>query len=124
MENYKETKSYNISDIVGIITSSICIVHCILTPFIVVLFPYIIKENYEALNYFFLVIGFISMFLSVKSTKFNLVKYLLIYFWIQLCLSILLEEKSIVFSFLMYFSSFGLIISHVINLKYCKNCQH
>lgn len=124
MENYKETKSYNKSDIVGIIASSICVVHCILTPFIVVLFPFIIKENYEALNYLFLVIGFISMILSVKSTKLNLVKYLLIYFWIQLCLSILLEEKSVIFSLLMYFSAFGLIVSHILNIKYCKNCKH
>lgn len=121
MENCKEIKSYSKSDIVGIIASSICVVHCILTPFIVVLFPFIIKENYEALNYLFLVIGFISMILSVKSTKLNLVKYLLIYFWIQLCLSVILEEKSVIFSLLMYFSAFGLIVSHILNIKYCKH---
>jgi hypothetical protein len=124
LENYKETNSYSKSDIVGIISSSICVVHCILTPFIVVILPNCIKENYEDINYLFLVLGFISMLLSVKSTKLNLVKYLLIYFWLQLCLSIFLEERSVFFSLLMYFSAFGLIIGHILNMKYCKNCQH
>ena len=37
------------ADVVGIIASSICIIHCVLTPLIVIVFSEVIKEKYELL---------------------------------------------------------------------------
>ena len=123
MENFKLKNSYNKSDIVGIIASSICIVHCVLTPLIAVLFSKIVKEKYELLNYVFLIISLISVIISIKTTKNELLKGLLLFFWIQLSVGLVLEDKNIIFSILMYFSALGLIVTHILNIKYCKNCK-
>ena len=123
MENFKLKNSYNKSDIVGIIASSICIVHCVITPLIAVLFSKIVKEKYELLNYVFLIISLISVIISIKTTKNELLKGLLLFFWIQLSVGLVLEDKNIIFSILMYFSALGLIVTHILNIKYCKNCK-
>lgn len=123
MENFKLKNSYNKSDIVGIIASSICIVHCVITPLIAVLFSKIVKEKYELLNYVFLIISLISVIISIKTTKNKLLKGLLLFFWIQLSVGLVLEDKNIIFSILMYFSALGLIVTHILNIKYCKNCK-
>ena len=123
MENFKLKNSYNKSDIVGIIASSICIVHCVLTPLIAVLFSKIVKEKYELLNYVFLIISLISVIISIKTTKNELLKGLLLFFWIQLSVGLVLEDKNIIFSILMYFSALGLIVTHILNINHCKNCN-
>jgi len=123
LENFKLKNSYNKSDIVGIIASSICIVHCVITPLIAVLFSKIVKEKYELLNYVFLIISLISVIISIKTTKNKLLKGLLLFFWIQLSVGLVLEDKNIIFSILMYFSALGLIVTHILNIKYCKNCK-
>jgi len=123
LENFKLKNSYNKSDIVGIIASSICIVHCVITPLIAVLFSKIVKEKYELLNYVFLIISLISVIISIKTTKNELLKGLLLFFWIQLSVGLVLEDKNIIFSILMYFSALGLIVTHILNIKYCKNCK-
>jgi hypothetical protein len=122
--NFKNYIKHSKADVVGIIASSICIIHCVLTPFIVIVFSEVIKEKYELLNYFFLLISLVSVVLSVKSSKDKLIKGLLIYFWIQLSLGLFFEDKNIIFSILMYFSAIGLIGTHVLNIKYCKTCKH
>jgi len=76
--NFKSYIKYSKADIVGIIASSICIIHCVLTPLIVIVFSEVIKEKYELLNYFFLLISLVSVVLSVKSSKHPLLKGLLI----------------------------------------------
>jgi len=123
LENFKLKNSYNKSDIVGIIASSICIVHCVLTPLIAVLFSKIVKEKYELLNYVFLIISLISVIISIKTTKNELLKGLLLFFWIQLSVGLVLEDKNIIFSILMYFSALGLIVTHILNINHCKNCN-
>lgn len=124
MENSNSHIKYSKADIVGIIASSICIIHCVLTPLIAIIFSELIKEKYELLNYFFLFISLVSVVLSVKSTKHPFIKSLLIYFWIQLSVGLFFEDKNIVFSILMYFSAIGLIGTHVLNIKGCNTCKH
>lgn len=124
MENFKSYIKYSKADVVGIIASSICIIHCVLTPLIVIVFSEVIKEKYELLNYFFLLISLVSVVLSVRSSKHPLLKGLLIYFWIQLSLGLFLEDTNIIFSILMYFSAIGLIGTHVLNIKHCNTCKH
>jgi hypothetical protein len=109
---------------VGIFASSICIVHCVLTPVVAIIFSEVIKEKYELLNYIFLFISLISVVMSIKSTKHLLIRGFLIYFWIQLSLGLLFEDRNIIFNILMYFAAIGLIATHVINIRYCSNCKH
>ncbi len=124
MENFKSHTKRAKSDIVGIIASSVCIIHCMLTPLIAIIFSEVIKDKYELLNYLFLLISLVSVVLSVKSSKHPFIKGLLIYFWIQLSVSLFFEDKNIIFSILMYFSAIGLIGIHVLNIKYCSRCKH
>jgi hypothetical protein len=119
MINFKANTSFNKPKLIGIIPASINIIHCILTPFIVALFPLLINANYNFSNYVFMIISLISLLLSCKSTKLYLTT-LLIYFWLLLCFCIIYEDENIVFSILMYFSALGLIITHILNTKNFK----
>ena len=124
MGNFKNYIKYSKADMVGIFASSICIVHCVLTPVVAIIFSEVIKEKYELLNYIFLFISLISVVMSIKSTKHLLIRGFLIYFWIQLSLGLLFEDRNIIFNILMYFAAIGLIATHVINIRYCSNCKH
>lgn len=125
MGNYKSHSSFsNKADVVGIVASSVCIIHCLLTPFVAVLFSGILKEKYELLNFVFLLVSLISVVLSVRSSKHNLFKGLFIYFWVQLSVALVFEDVNIIFTLMMYFAAIGLIVTHVLNIKHCKKCHH
>ncbi len=124
MENFKLHIKSRKSDFLGIMASAVCIIHCVLTPLVIVLFSEVVKEKYEYLNFIFLAISLVSVILSVKTTDHKVIQGLLIYFWIQLSIGILFEEVNILFSILMYSAAIGLIATHVWNIMYCKKCQH
>ena len=122
MENFKSHIKSRKLDFIGIIASTVCIIHCLLTPLVVILFSEVVKEKYEYINFLFLAISLVSVVLSVKTTNHQVIKVLLIYFWIQLSVGLLFEELNFVFSILMYFAAVGLIATHIWNIKYCKKC--
>jgi hypothetical protein len=111
-------KNKNFADVGGMASASLCIVHCLLTPFLLITFAGISwLEEME-----FLFVGF-SLLAALFATITNKRSIYLIGIWVGaliLLLSLLLEEH---FSFAIYFvygASLLLIVSHYLNRKFQK----
>ena len=116
------------TDKVGILASTLCMIHCLATPFL-----FIAKCSsmsccgaspiwWSAIDFAFLLISFFAIYQSSKNTLKKWIKYALWFSWILL-LVVLINEKLHFFSLFNYFiyvPALMLVVFHVINLKYCK----
>ena len=119
--------SFN-SDKIGIISSTLCLVHCIITPFI-----FIVKACsntccsespiwWHSIDYLFLLIAFIAIW---HTTTKKMKHWLKISFWSSwvLLLAVILNESLQVFHFsnyLLYIPAFSIITLHLYNLFFCQ----
>jgi len=123
------------SDWIGVLSSGLCMIHCIATPFI-----FIAKScstsccasapaEWAALDYLFIGISFIAVYFSTKNTSKEWIKYALWISWIVSLLAII--NASIVWIGIpeqsFYIPAVTLIGLHLYNSKYCKcdndNCH-
>ena len=116
------------SDAVGVISSGLCMIHCLATPvFFIAATCSTSCCNaaplwWQWIDYAFLLISFIAITHSIKSTNSNLVKYGLWVSWVALFLFIL----NIQFQWfsisdnIKFIPAFSLIGFHLYNIKYCK----
>lgn len=116
------------SDFFGVLTCSLCFVHCISTPLIFISFSSLntkLSASYSwwsSLDYVFLLISFLMVYFSVKITKVKMMKYLFWLSWVTLFLVILNEKtESYQFSeYITYIAITALSLLHIYNLRYCK----
>ena len=117
-------------DYLGIAGSGMCLIHCLAMPvlfFIQNSFAKDLLKNWDLeniyLDYLFVLLCFFAIFSVTQYTnswKINTS------FWVCFTLftiSILFEEDFKYLDFLGYGASLGLIITHIINIKYRKKCQ-
>lgn len=122
------------SDTFGIIASTLCFIHCLLTPLLFVVHVGDFGEHagrpfwWSNLDFLFLGISFFAVLRSSKITSKKLMKYLLWTFWTLLFL-LVLNEKNEIFhlpEIIMYAVTITLVVLHAYNLKYCtckdENC--
>lgn len=116
------------SDTLGMLASSLCLIHCILTPFIFIVHTQIVNHDASApiwwkmLDYGFLAISFIAVYWSVKTTNAQWIKSAFWIVWSMLFI-ILMNEKVALLpipEFAIYFPSIGLVFLHFYNQKYCQ----
>ena len=117
------------SDTFGAIASFLCLVHCIVTPFIIIILQTYSSEGiiinpiwWKNLDLILLIISLIAVNNSARNTSKKFVKIALWSSWIILSVFIL-NEKFELFSFSelgTYFSSLSLAGFHVYNLKFCQ----
>ncbi len=118
--------TFNNSDHLGIISSGLCLLHCIATPFIFLSQITVISQEISflwfSLNYFFLGISFLAVYLSIKNSSNLFVKISLFSSWFLFCLFILNEELEIfhIPELFTYSSAISLCCLHVYNLKFCR----
>jgi hypothetical protein len=108
-------------DWLGISSSSICLIHCLLTP--VILMLNVSDFSYHLIGYLALLMSFFAAYNISKNSKPT---YILIILWLSflgLAVSILFEDDFIFLHYLSYLSSFGLIVAHILNMRYCKKCN-
>lgn len=118
------------SDQFGVTANVLCMLHCLLTPFLFVFqaktatYFSEITFFWSFLNYFLLAISFIAVYQSAKKTTNNIVKYMLITTW--MCLSFLIINEGFELyhlpEALTYAAASTLAFTHIYNLKYC-NCK-
>ncbi|MDC3312494.1 MerC domain-containing protein [Flavobacteriaceae bacterium] len=119
-------------DTVGAIASILCMLHCVLTPFIFLTYPGQIDHVqgspvwWQNFNYIFIIISFFAVYKSVKTTSNSIIKYALWSSWIVL-LSLIINEQYEWVSlpeFMTYITTSLLAILHIYNLNYCQceNC--
>jgi len=118
-------------DIIGAIASTLCIVHCVATPFLFLAHACLpgtcqsTPDWWKNIDYLFLIISLFSIYHSTKTSGSKLLKPLL---WLNWCLLFLfiMNEKLGLFSAsetIMYITAISLAVLHLYNLKYCQ-CEN
>ncbi len=116
------------SDYLGVISSLVCLAHCILTPLLFLSQATIVSHEvpmiWQLLNYIFITLSFIAVYFSSKKTTKIFIK---MGFWINWSLLFLciLNESIEAFSvpeLFMYIFAASLCLLHIYSLKYC-NCE-
>jgi len=118
------------TDILGSFSSSLCLIHCVATPFVFMAQTTAINccEGapiwWKLLDYFFLIISFYAIYWSTKATTINWIKPLLWLSWFMLMVIIMNEKLELLPlpEALIYIPSILLIGLHLYNRKYC-NCN-
>jgi len=114
-------------DAVGIAASTLCLIHCIATPFI-----FLAKACsttccadapvwWQFIDYMFIVISFMAIYFATKKSRKNWMKIALWGAWIVLLFSILNEtfKANLLFAEFIYFPAISIVILHFYNQKYC-----
>jgi len=118
----------NNSDFFGILSCSLCLVHCIFTPLILFSLSSLNSKSsmsyswWNKLDYVFLIISFFMVYISVQNTR---IKRMKLFFWLSwfFLFLVIVNEKKELFGFseyLIYIATSGLSLLHLLNLKYCK----
>ncbi len=119
----------NNPDIFGALASSLCIVHCLGTPLL--FFSQICLTDdgcnsapmwWQSMDYLFLIISFVAVYRSSKTTNSNKVKTAFWMTWTLLFFCVLNETLDFIYlsKSVMYTTAFLLGGLHLYNLKYCR----
>ena len=115
------------SDRIGIIASTLCAIHCLMTPvlFVVKACSTSCAESpiwWKSIDYIFLIISFIAIYYTTKSSNKSWVRISLWASWVLLLLTIISHsfENTLFPNNFIYFPSSAIIILHFYNMKYCK----
>ncbi|MAR30539.1 MAG: hypothetical protein CMG24_06410 [Candidatus Marinimicrobia bacterium] len=116
------------SDFIGVLSSGLCMIHCIATPFFFVAATCsatccsTAPEWWRWIDYTFLIISFVAVYHSTKSSNSQFIKYALWMSWVGLFLFLLNArfEWFYLFENAKFIPAFSLIGFHLYNLKYCQ----
>ena len=113
------------ADYIGITGSTLCLIHCMAMP---VLFAVLAaKPTFDLwidLDYIFLLINFAAVYWVAQSSHFNNIRVALWSFWILLAVTTLIAESIDWFEYITYLASFGLIFTHLFNIRHLRKCSH
>lgn len=116
------------ADIWGATASSLCIIHCVATPFIFITQACTATccEStpvwWRFIDYFFLVISFLAIYRSTQTTVVNWIRTALWLSWISLFLVIMNEKIEWISlpEVVNYIPAIALTLLHLYNQKYCQ----
>ena len=116
-------------DTFGALASTLCLIHCLLTPLLFLSHQSINDHHHHAapvwwksLDFLFLGISFIAVYRSTQTSSKPMMKYFLWSSWILLA-GLIFNEKMGVFEipeYVMNISAITLAVLHIYNLKYCQ----
>lgn len=115
------------SDVLGMMASTLCLLHCLATPFLFIAQSCTVKSCCESsptwwsfLDFVFIILSFIAIFYSLKTSSNTVVKFALVITWSILFLLIVNERigwlelsKNLTYIFAILLS-----VLHLYNLKY------
>jgi len=116
------------SDLLGALSSGLCLIHCLVTPFIFVVQSCSTSCCSDApiawsmIDYIFIAISFFAVLWSTKLTSKNWMKYALRIAWTASFLTII-NEKFLLFSLPtpgFYIPALSLVALHLYNRRYCQ----
>ncbi|RNC86397.1 MAG: MerC domain-containing protein [Winogradskyella sp.] len=119
----------NNSDYIGAIASTLCLIHCLATPFIFLAHSSVHHNHghasplwWKAFDVVFVCISFIAVFWSTRHSTNKNIKYALWASWFVLCFIIMNEHFSILAipESAIYIPAIALVILHLYNKKYCQ----
>ena len=119
----------NRPDIVGAIASSLCIVHCLITPVVLIATTSALNPEYigiqkwwRNLDFLFLLVSFVAIYRSTKTTSKKIMKSALWISWFLLSFLIVNEKMTLLNlpEYYTYTTATLLAGLHLYNLRYCQ----
>lgn len=119
-------------DIIGAVSSSLCAIHCLVTPILFAAQSYALNDHHHHhhespiwwsnLDFLFLVISVFAIYRSSKNSSNKYIKIGLWSSWLILFLLILNEKNELLHlpEILTYIAAFTLAFLHIYNLNYCQ----
>ncbi|MBK6977405.1 MAG: MerC domain-containing protein [Cytophagaceae bacterium] len=120
-KNFSESFKGFKSDILGISSASLCVVHCLFTPVLMAILSSF--SWWHELSLFFLVISFYSAYETTRHNEFNKFQTIIWLSFILLTTCIIFEEDYNILHEVSYLASFGLIMGHILNIRHCQKCK-
>lgn len=116
----------------GVAVSALCAIHCTLTPLLFAAKPLLestVDEGsrhsllWHGLDYIFLILSLLAVWFSSRNTGYKLIALLLWLAWGLFTVGIFAEQCEFeAGKWLMYFGSISLVITHLQNYRYCRQC--
>lgn len=119
----------NRPDTFGALASTLCVVHCLITPLVFFASTCSIHHEYSNipkwwrnLDFLFLLISFIAIYRSTKTTSKKIMKPALWISWFLLSFLIVNEKMTLLNlqEYFTYIIATALAALHLYNLKYCQ----
>lgn len=119
------------SDIIGSASSSLCLIHCLATPFIFATHVGHVQGHHDhpfwwgLLDSLFILISLIAVYWSAKNTSKKWMRYALWIGWVSLSFVIFNEKLGLIHLVeeIIYIPSLALVLLHIYNRKYCQ-CEN
>lgn len=115
------------SDLIGMISSFACIIHCLALPILLSIFANSGSGHHhtlELLDFLFILIGLVAVIFSSRSHHGNsLIRTILWTSFVMFTIGILLRPISHAFDYLSYLGSLGLIVAHGVNYRICMKAH-
>ncbi|MBU2938499.1 MerC domain-containing protein [Lacinutrix sp. C3R15] len=115
-------------DNIGALASTLCLIHCVATPFIFIAQSCSVANCSEVptwwgiIDYLFLILSFFAVYRTTKTTSINRIKPML-WFSFFLLFAVVANEKYSWFYLnenFIYVPAIALIALHIYNRKYCQ----
>lgn len=116
------------SNSIGVVASTLCLVHCLATPFIFI--AAVCSDScceatpvwWKWIDFLFLGIAFFAVYHSARITSNKMVAKGLWLSWVALLLVIVSEQAQLfpVSEYAIYVPALSLIVLHLYNRKFCK----
>ncbi|GAB3999454.1 hypothetical protein GCM10028807_49700 [Spirosoma daeguense] len=109
------------ADYIGITGSVLCIIHCLITPMLLMTTSFFQDEQlrigYLSLDYVFIVVNIIAVYFATRHYAPIGIKRALWGFLLLFSFAIILEDVNEAFEYLGYAASAGLVITHLLNIR-------
>lgn len=109
------------ADYIGISGSVLCIIHCLITPVLLVSSSFLtndtIRVGYLSLDYIFIGVNFVAVYFATRHVTTPAIKIGLWFFLSVFAVAIILEDVSEMFEYLGYAASLGLVLTHLTNIR-------
>ena len=122
------TKIIDQSDRIGMLTSGLCLVHCIATPFLFVAQAGLSQGEgirpgwWGSLDIIFLVVSLVAVYWSARNTSRRILRIAFWIFWAILAAIVLNEKWELIHlsEAVIYLPTLALITLHIYNHRYCR----
>jgi len=109
------------ADYIGIAGSVLCIIHCLITPVLLMTTALFQDEKlrigYLSLDYVFIGVNIIAVYFATRHYASPVIKKSLWGFLSLFTVALLLEDVAPAFEYLAYVASAGLVITHLLNIR-------
>lgn len=112
------------ADYFGITGSVLCLIHCLVTPVLVMTSTLLSHESlrvgFLSLDYVFIAINIVAVWSAARHTSRAIARSLWGFLGL-FTLGLLLEPTHDAFAYLAYAASLGLVGTHIANIRHCRN---